>query len=76
MKTKTISVAGVEFKFDRVSNARNHEKHWQVSSVKTGRIFDCFPGKTLAEKVADMERVARIVGAARFKADTEAAPAA
>lgn len=68
---KTLEIAGVEFVFERL-DGRGSRKYWQVRVKKTGAVLECFPGKTLAEKIKNIEWTARIVGE-RFKSDTEAA---
>ena len=71
---KTIEIAGVEFAFERIEPIRGSRKPWQVSVKKTGVVLQCFSGKTLADKIKNIETTARIVGD-RFKQDTESAKA-
>lgn len=70
---KTMTICGVEFQFDRVPNVRSVGKHWQITVKKTGTVMECFPGKTLKEKIWQIQQTARIVGPERFKRDSEAA---
>ena len=74
MKTDTKkTIAGVEFIFRRVNNPRNGGRHWSVIVAKSGKALECFPGKTLEEKVFQIENTARIIGTERFIRDTLAA---
>lgn len=67
---KTIEIGGVEFNFQRVQPIRGSRMTWQVSLKKTGKVMDCFHGKTLEKLVEDITHVARVCGE-RFKPDTE-----
>jgi len=69
---KTLEIAGVEFVFERLAEARGSRKPWQVRVKKTGTVLECFTGKTLADKIRNIETTARVVGE-RFKRDTESA---
>lgn len=70
---QTLEIGGVEFNFQRTENPRwPGRKFWQVSVKKTGKVMECFTGKTLAEKIENIKTVARLCGD-RFKTDSEAA---
>ncbi len=69
---QTIEIAGVEFCFERVPNARNNEKSWKITVKKTGVEMQCWrrSRRSLEQIVDDIKHTAKLCGE-RFKKDTE-----
>ena len=67
---KTETVCGITFAFNRKQCPRSKAMYWEVSLAESGFVFDCFPGKTLDQKIQSIKDAARLCGAERFQRDT------